>query len=51
MIVPAKCTAKSVDQSTLPDAITMENTLLKPAGAYTGAGLKISTDLFLKSGT
>ena len=47
MIVPVKCNAKYVDQSTLQNVMTRANTLLKPSGAYTGAGQKISADPLL----
>lgn len=46
MKAPVKCNAKYVVQSTFPNVITTGNTLLKPSGAYTGAGQKISTDPF-----
>jgi len=45
MNVPAKCNAKYVALCTLPNEIMTVNILLNRCGAYTDAGLKISTDL------
>lgn len=45
MNVPAKCNAKYVALCILPNEIITVNILLNRCGAYTDAGLKISTDL------
>jgi hypothetical protein len=47
MIVPVRCNVKCVDLSTLPNGILMAGILLNLCGAYTDAGQKILTNLFL----